>query len=69
MVVGGGKVLGAKRKREPCKLYIVSVYLGYKISSLSCQHLSFKNKLSRLITHCQEHCSLLFLLYSAPETQ
>ena len=61
MVVGGGKVLGAKRKREPYKLYIVNEYLGHKISSLSCHYMSFKNELN-LITHC----SLLVLFYSAP---
>ena len=41
VVVGGGKVLGAKRKKEPCKLDIVSVYLGYKISSLFMSTLEF----------------------------
>ena len=61
MVVGGGKVVGAKRKREPCKLYIVSVYLGNKISSLSCHYMSFKNELNPIT-----HCSLVFLFYSAP---
>ena len=61
MDVGGGKAVGAKRKRELCKLYIVSVFLGYKTSSLSCHHLSLKNELNLI-----PHFSLLFLFYSAP---
>ena len=59
--VGGGKVDGPKRKRQTCKLYIVGVFLGYKISSLSCHHLSLKNELNLI-----PHFLLVFLFYSAP---
>ena len=61
VVVGGGKVLGPKRKKEPCKMYIVRVFLGYKMSSLSYHHLSFKNGLNYIAD-----CSLVVLFYSAP---
>ena len=59
--LGGDKVAGTITKRKPCKLYIVRVFLGYKTSSLSCHHLSFKNELD-----LSSRCSLVFLLYSAP---